>query len=71
MIFHQNHELSYSHFKYIVRGGLIGINFKKSASSNPDFPEVQTKKLSLDDIIQKSNVIFEQDKNNKLIFFII
>jgi 5'-3' exonuclease len=31
------------------------------------FPEVQTKKLSLDDIIQKSNVIFEQDKNNKLI----
>jgi DNA polymerase-1 len=31
------------------------------------FPEVQTKQLSLDDIIKKSNDIFEQDKNNKLI----
>ncbi|MBP6386555.1 MAG: hypothetical protein KA327_08040, partial [Pseudarcicella sp.] len=31
------------------------------------FPEVQTKKLSLDDIIEQSNIIFEQDKNNKLI----
>jgi 5'-3' exonuclease len=31
------------------------------------FPEVQTKKLSLEEIIEKSNVIFEQDKNNKLI----
>ena len=31
------------------------------------FPEVQTKKLSLDEIIEQGNVIFEQDKNNKLI----
>ena len=31
------------------------------------FPEVQTKQLSLEEIIEKSNVIFEQDKNNKLI----
>ena len=31
------------------------------------FPEVQTKKLSLDEIIEQGNNIFEQDKNNKLI----
>jgi len=31
------------------------------------FPEVQTKQLSLDEIIAKSNIIFELDKKNKLI----
>jgi DNA polymerase I len=31
------------------------------------FPEIQTEELSLDDIIKKSNELFEKDKNNKLI----
>ncbi len=31
------------------------------------FPEVQTKQVTLNDIIQKSNELFETDKNNKLI----
>jgi 5'-3' exonuclease len=31
------------------------------------FPEIKTKSVTLEDVIEKTNLLFEQDKNNKLI----
>jgi DNA polymerase-1 len=44
--------------------GIRGFGIKKMISY---FPEIKTKKISISEVIEKSNKIFEEDKNNKTI----
>jgi DNA polymerase-1 len=44
--------------------GIKGMGLKKFLSL---FPELKTKNLSVEEIKEKSNLMFEQDKNNKLL----
>jgi 5'-3' exonuclease len=44
--------------------GIRGFGIKKMINF---FPEIKTKKISVAEVIEKSNQIFEQDKNNKTI----
>ena len=44
--------------------GIRGMGIKRFLSL---FPELRTEKLSVEQIREKSNLIFEQDKNNKLV----